>query len=339
MNFTLYDGDALEAYATWPAPEVIISDGAYGVGGFHGDPRTPDGLPDWYEKHIIEWSRFARLSTTLWFFNTEVGWANVHPLLVANGWRYEQTVVWDKGIGHIAGNVNSVSIRRFPVVTEVFVRYTRDMILPTPAGPVHAKQWVPGEWRRAGLTNKQANEACGVKDAASRKYFTQDWLWYPPPPEMFERLAGYANTHGRPDGAPYYSLDGEHPLTAAQWASFRGVWNHEHGLTNVWQHPALRGKERYTGSGVRAAPRTYKPTALASTHLNQKPLALMERLVNCCTRPGDVVWEPFGGLCSASVAALRHGRVPCAAEDNPMFQGLARERLSEQTLDLRQGSR
>lgn len=33
------------------------------------------------------------------------------------------------------------------------------------------------EWQRAGLPLYKANEACGVKNAATRKYLTQDWLW------------------------------------------------------------------------------------------------------------------------------------------------------------------
>ena len=64
-------------------------------------------------------------ATTLWFWNTEVGWATVHPLLVANGWDYVQVITWDKGVAHIAGNVNGKTIRRFPVATEVCVFYQR----------------------------------------------------------------------------------------------------------------------------------------------------------------------------------------------------------------------
>ena len=44
-------GDALDVYREWPAPASIVSDGAYGVGGFHGDPRTPDTLAVWYRPH------------------------------------------------------------------------------------------------------------------------------------------------------------------------------------------------------------------------------------------------------------------------------------------------
>jgi len=35
----LHAGDALDVYATWPTPAAIVSDGAYGIGGFPGDPH------------------------------------------------------------------------------------------------------------------------------------------------------------------------------------------------------------------------------------------------------------------------------------------------------------
>ena len=118
---TLHPGPAETAYDDWQSPDLIVSDGAYGVGGFPGDPRTPDELEDWYTEHVAVWSERAHAATTLWFWNTEIGWATVHPLLAREGWEYVQTIIWDKGIGHIAGNVNGDTIRRLPTVTEVCV--------------------------------------------------------------------------------------------------------------------------------------------------------------------------------------------------------------------------
>ena len=71
-------GNALDHYDAWPSPTVIVSDGAYGVSGFPGDPPTPEGLADWYAPHVAAWSRRALPSTTLWFWGTEIGWATVH---------------------------------------------------------------------------------------------------------------------------------------------------------------------------------------------------------------------------------------------------------------------
>lgn len=321
----LYRGDVLDAYATWPTPTTIVSDGGYGIGGFPGDPRSPDGLPEWYAPHIAAWSHHAHPSTSLWFWNTEHGWANVHPLLVLNGWQYEFACIWDKGIGHIAGNTNGKTLRRFPVVTEICVFYSRALRFPTPdVGELAVKEWMRHEWTRAGIPLSKSNEACGVANAATRKYLTQDHLWYFPPPEMMEKLVAYANKHGHAKGQPYYSLDGKKPVTAEEWASFRYRWNNGwHGITNVWNLGPLHGAERIRASGSAVA------------HLNQKPLELMERTIQASTNPGDVVWEPFGGLCSASIAATRLGRRPYAAEHVETFADIAVKRMKEASTPTR----
>jgi hypothetical protein len=323
----LHRGDALDAYNDWPVPATIVSDGAYGVRGFHGDTTGPDGLVKWYTPHVEAWGKAAHPATTVWFWNTEVGWATVHPLFVARGWDYVQTVTWDKGVAHIAGNVNGKTIRRFPVVTEVCVLYQRCLELGGPDGPMRVQQWLRHEWHRSGLPLYKANEACGVKNAATRKYLTQDWLWYWPPGLMMERLAAYANDHGAVSGWPYFSLDGKTPVAAKAWDSLRYRWNHAHGLTNVWSRPPLHDGERLKGTMRRAAPRVYKPTGASTAHLNQKPLEFMERMIYAVTEPDDVVWEPFGGLASASVAAVALGRRPYVAEIDNHFAQLAEERL------------
>jgi DNA modification methylase len=321
--YQFFRGDALRAYGQWPAPRVIVSDGAYGVRGFHGDTTGPSDLADWYLPHVEAWSRAAEPATTLWFWNTEVGWATVHPLLEARGWDYVQLIIWDKGVMHIAGNVNGKTIRQFPVVTEVCAFYQRRFDI----NGVHVKHWLRAEWQRTGLPLMKANEACGLKNAATRKYLTADWLWYWPSGEMVEKLSAYAAVHGDPLGKPYFSLDANNPVTAKEWDELRYTWQHAHGLTNVWSRPPLRDDERLRGTMRRSAPRVYKPTPTSTAHLNQKPLEFMERIVEAATRPGDVLWEPFGGLCSASVAAVSLGRHACAAETDPDFAGLAEERL------------
>jgi DNA methylase len=327
--YLLHRGDALEAYDKWPAPAAIISDGAYGVCGFHGDTVGVERLTEWYRPHVDAWSRLAAPATTLWFWNTEVGWATVHPLLARSGWEYVQAITWDKGVAHIAGNVNGKTIRRFPVVTEVCVFYQRRFEVSAADGPMSVQRWVRHEWQRSGLPLMRANEACGVRNAATRKYLTQDWLWYWPPGLMMERLAAYANSRGAESGWPYYSLDGEQPVTAKEWNALRHKWRHVHGLTNAWQLPPLHGVERIKGTMRRAAPRVYNPSSLSAAHLNQKPLEFMRRILNAVTDQGDVIWEPFGGLASASVAAVEMGRRPYVAEIDHDFSEIAAQRLDD----------
>jgi site-specific DNA-methyltransferase (adenine-specific) len=307
-------GDSSEICQGWPSPNVIVSDGGYGVLGFEGDTSDHLDLPQWYEPHVAAWSRQATPQTTLWFWNSEIGWAAVHPVLERHGWRYVNANIWNKGVGHIAGNVNTSKIRRFPVVSEVCVQYVFEArVAGTPL-----REWLYAEWKRTGLKLREANVACGVADAAVRKYLDQGHLWYFPPPEMFVKLQEYANANGKPEGRPYFSLDGTTPGTAEQWAAKRSKFRCPHGVTNVWERPALRGAERFKLNGESGK----------AIHLNQKPLDLMQRIIEAASDKDDVVWEPFGGLFSACVAARALGRRAFGAEIDPTYFHYGIERLS-----------
>ena len=237
----------------------------------------------------------------------------------------------------IAGNVNGKTIRQLPVVTEVAALYRRKLFLGTEDGQVlDAKSWLRVEWNRSGLPLNRSNEACGVKNAATRKYLTADWLWYWPPGEAVEKMAAYCTQHGKPTNRPYFSLDGKSPITAKDWDDLRAVWHHKNGITNVWSRPPLADAERLKGTMERSAPRTYKPTQQSAAHLNQKPLDLMLMQVEATTNEGDVVWEPFGGLASASVASALLGRNAYVAEVDPTFVELASTRLSEADAHFRE---
>lgn len=312
-GLNVFFGDSLVHYSSWETPTCIVSDGGYGVLGFEGDTSDHLGLPDWYEPHVKEWSKFATPQTTLWFWNSEIGWAVVHPILEKYGWRYVNANVWNKGKGHIAGNVNTAKIRRFPVVTEVCVQYVFEARINNQT----LQHWLISEWRRTGLAMRKANDACGVKNAASRKYLDKGHLWYYPPPEMFEKMQVYANEHGKPEGRPYFSMDGKKPMTAREWATMRAKFYCPYGYTNVWERSALRGKERVVIPGGRAI------------HLNQKPQDLMRLIIEASTDKQDVIWEPFGGLFSASIAARSLGRKAFAAEIDPTYYHYGLKRILE----------
>lgn len=328
--YHLHEGDALDAYPTWAnagSPETIISDGAYGINGFVGDPRTPAGLDKWYEPHVKEWSKHSTAMTSLWFWNTEVGWANVHPVLEAYGWNYVQACIWDKGPGHIAGRVNSKTVRTFPVVTEICVLYQRSPEFTSKDSGLSMQDWMRQEWKRTGLPFSEANKACGVKNAASRKYFASDHLWYAPPADHMVSIVEYANKHGKKLDAgekPYFYMNGVDVTKHSSWEQLRYIWNHQHGITNVWQRPPLRSSERVKIGGK-------------SVHTNQKPLDLCDQIIKSTSHPGGIVWDPFGGLGSFAVSAVNNGRKAYIAEANPDFIEPIKKRLDEAsgtTLDI-----
>ena len=302
----VHQADSLDVCPSWPTPQVIISDGAYGVAGEPGDTSSPRGLTDWYRPHIQAWAEHATAATTLWFWNTEVGWATVHPVLEAHGWKYVHSNTWNKGRAHLPGRSRSQENHRFPVVSEVCVQY---VFQPDVAG-MEPRKWLLQEWTHRTPPETRQRGLRG-QGRGFRKYLDQTDLWYPPPPGTFQKLQEYANEHGSPDGRPYFAPDGRNPAGAQDWTRIAAHPRFEcpFGITNVWDRPALRGSERRRESGSSMLPhglldRTAVQSKLGgATHPNQKPMDLTVMIIRASSQPGDIVWERFGGLFTACAAA------------------------------------
>jgi len=111
---------------------------------------------------------------------------------------------------------------------------------------------------------------------------------------------------------PYKSQDRlRHPIykNGKQW-----IPNPEGRLAgDVWKFPTLAGR-RFAGEKV--------------DHPTQKPLALTERIIQHFSNPGDLVVIPFAGSGTECVSALQNGRHYWAAELNPDYLSLAKDRLA-----------
>ena len=58
----------------------------------------------------------------------------------------------------------------------------------------------------------------------------------------------------------------------------------------------------------------------------QKPLELLERILKCASKPGDLIIDPFAGSCTTLEAALKLGRRCIAIDKNPRCARYARRR-------------
>ncbi|MBO9346516.1 MAG: hypothetical protein J7601_12415 [Chloroflexi bacterium] len=135
------------------------------------------------------------------------------------------------------------------------------------------------------------------------------------------RLSG----DGAPEGRPYFSFDGLRPATQDEYAKLFATFEGKYGITNVWEHPPLHNGERVK-----------LPGSTKYAHLNQKPLSLIGLIIQVSSKPGDVIWEPFGGLCTAGIVAHLTGRIAfCAEVDQSIFQ-MAVARLKEYDTKFRQ---
>jgi modification methylase len=92
--------------------------------------------------------------------------------------------------------------------------------------------------------------------------------------------------------------------------------NDELQMRSDWVLPICSGSERV------------KDDAGAKAHPTQKPEALLYRILLACTKPGDVVLDPFFGTGTTGAVARRLGRRWVGIEREPAYVQVARERIA-----------
>ncbi|HWO08482.1 MAG TPA: site-specific DNA-methyltransferase [Polyangiaceae bacterium] len=65
----------------------------------------------------------------------------------------------------------------------------------------------------------------------------------------------------------------------------------------------------------------------------QKPEALLERLIQACTAPGDLILDPYAGSGTTLVVAARLGRRVLGIDDSPEALDVIRQRLERSGVD------
>ena len=84
-------------------------------------------------------------------------------------------------------------------------------------------------------------------------------------------------------------------------------------MHNFIESPICMGKERVRNP----------------VHPTQKPLKVLNHLIKLATKPGDLVFDPFMGVGSTGVAALRLGRRFIGIEIDPLYFKAATKRIEE----------
>ncbi len=91
--------------------------------------------------------------------------------------------------------------------------------------------------------------------------------------------------------------------------------NDELQMRSDWVLPICAGQERLKRGGTKA-------------HPTQKPEALLYRVLLACTKPGDVVLDPFFGTGTTGAVAKRLGRHWIGIEREADYVEVARERIA-----------
>ena len=325
-NGTIHEGDWLQADLV-PGYSLAIIDGPYAMGKAGWDRMGIDGLAAWYEPHIARVSELCAPSASVYLWNTAEGWARLDPVMRAAGWTFRALVTWDKGIGFLAGKIDTNAARAWPDVTEVCALYQREgWTLSGGAGATiaaaanadprnEAAAFLAAEREAAGMTRRDL--AAWFPSASGRLTgCVSNWEGGQnfPTMDVWEKAAAAMQTASpRADGErPYLVLPGFWPVggLAASYDHLRASYDHlraeyDHlraeyeasrpwfdlppGLTNIWSAPLVAGVERVKGPDG------------TPLHPCQKPLLFAERMVRASSRPGERVLAPFGGTCREAV--------------------------------------
>ena len=123
----------------------------------------------------------------------------------------------------------------------------------------------------------------------------------------------------------YFTHSTETLLWAARTSRSRHVFNYQ------LMRSAAGGKQMKSVWSISAPGREEKRFG---KHPTQKPVALLERIITACTRPGDLVVDPFTGSGTTGLAALRSGRSFIGVESDSGFIDLALRRLKDAEMRL-----
>ena len=301
----LIHGDAIEACSGMPDRSVrlIYCDGPYGLGKGEWDQAIGPALVDWYAPHFDAWDRVLMPSCSLVVWGMTRSWAYLHVELERRGWEQAGQVVWSKGTGWSMRSDPEV-MRSWPQTHEIVGIYRRDELqAPTCAGASiqHAagaddrnwiRLWLRDEWKGAGLTLRQANEACGTQMAGH--YFGAS-QWALPTWEHYQTLAAFAAEHGAPlpssrPGRPWLV----HPAAEHLRATFEHLRAEFEHLRAEFEH--LRSPFNI-GTAMPSVWNESPPTLGAARHGHEceKPASITRKLIETLTLPGEMVFEPFGG--------------------------------------------
>ncbi|HIH31300.1 TPA: site-specific DNA-methyltransferase [Candidatus Woesearchaeota archaeon] len=173
---------------------------------------------------------------------------------------------------------------------------------------------VLAELRRILKPNGQIYVFCGTEQIPIYiREFIENWffrnllVWYKtnPPPRMSKTNYLFANEY------IIYAIKekGKPSLSTFNFSS-------QSTMHNTFISGALQGKERLKGKNGMAI------------HPTQKPLAILKKLIEVSSNPGDIILDPFMGIGSTAVACKELKRKFIGCELNPKYVAWANSRLN-----------
>ena len=325
---TLYCGDCLEILPTLEKVDAVVTDPPYGKvkGDFDEAWTSRQAMLKDAERWAEQFASRVAFNGTLWWF----AWPSLAGRIEERGSRHMNIlahVVWEKPAA-TSQKCRKESLRAPVPVTERIImaeHYGADRAALGESGyekksdelrgfvfePLRA--YIAGEWERAGLTAKDANEATGTQMAGH--YLTRS-QWALPTEEKYRQLQAYANRAGgeylRKDyeylRKDYEDLRKDYEDLRKDYEYLRRYFDCVSGdqFSDIWRFP---------------------PAGENHGHPTQKPVPLMSHIIKLSVRQGGTALDPFMGSGTTGVACAQLGRKFIGIEIEPKYFDIACERI------------
>ena len=262
----------------------------------------PAQFIEWMGQLTEQWQRILKPNGSLYVFASPKMAARVE-VCIGEAFNVLQNCVWYKGSPGRGAQAEKEAMRNWWPGSERIIfaeHYGADNIAKGEAGyaakcnelrgfvfePLRA--YLDGERERAGFTPRQVNEATGTQMAGH--WFTRvQWALptakhYATMRELFNRSGGdYLRRE-------YDYLRREYEDLRREYEDLRRPFNvtADDQYTDVWTFQTVQAYE--------------------GKHVCEKPLAMMEHIINASTRPGAVVLDCFSGSAATGHACVNLGR-------------------------------
>ncbi len=159
--------------------------------------------------------------------------------------------------------------------------------------------------------NQYINEITDTRSVVSRHYFA-DSQWIFPTDEIYKKLqtTGFFQREYEELRREFEELKKKYDGLVEGYESLRRPFTPKKNYTDVWEMPITGGKERLG-------------------HPTQKPIKLIERIINTSSRGGMIVFDPFLGSGTTAHACINTGRQYIGIEKDPGYFEIAKKRIRD----------
>lgn len=243
---------------------------------------------DWCDKWLEQVGRTAKYSCSMWLFGFPYQLTQLLPLCEKHGFTFRQQIVIDKGMQAVAGRT-SKKLKMFPTATEHLYYFHYE-------ARNHIRDLLQTQRKALGLNGSEVNALMGKATSGGGAFACMASMKKPLEHRVYPTRADWEILSETFDLPEYDDLVYRFQLPP--------------GLTDVWTDI------------------NFYDRSIKKFHSTQKPIALIERLIKCSTKEGDLILDPFMGSGTTAVVAKQLNRSWCGTEISTEYYSKILERLN-----------